>query len=560
LFLSQYRVMFKKNRISFFNGFRDFNRLKLLKSMIFLGFGGTIAVFLFIFFYRIFNYLKTVDIFGEMLTIRLITMVFLSFLSMLLFSNILTAISSFFISKDVEFLFSTPIRTEVVYTFKFIETFHHSSYMIMIFGVPVFAAYGMVYKADLLFYILALLVFIPFLMIPAAIGSGVTQVLMRFLPAKRTHQVLTVLGVTFLVVFILFMRLLEPEKLLNPIGAKLFMEYLDKMRIPSPSWLPSTIAAESIVSACKGDYSRFLSLFIVLLVLGLIFFFVSMIIANQLYRRGWADSKILKPRTNVRIESNYFKILRNLLKYFKPKTFAMIEKEIKFFFRDTSQWSQLFMLGALVILYIFNIRCLPIETMFLHNILAFLNICFAGFVLSGVAVRFAFPSISMEGRAFWMIQSSPVLVRDLVLIKFFIYLIPQVILVELIVLISNYLLDVSIFMYLFSGISVFFMTISLTGMGIGLGCLYPDFKADSPERVAVSAGGVIYMIASLAYIVLIIVFLASPMYSYFAGKLMFHAISNIYVHISYVLAFLVSTLVCYIPMKIGCKKLKGFDI
>ncbi|MBU1627512.1 hypothetical protein KKB18_09110 [bacterium] len=238
----------------------------------------------------------------------------------------------------------------------------------------------------------------------------------------------------------------------------------------------------------------------------------------------------------------------------------MIEKEIKFFVRDTSQWSQLFLLGALVLIYIFNIISIPVESKFMNNVLAFFNICLACFVLSGIAVRFSFPSISMEGKAFWVIQSSPVSLRNFVLIKFFIYFIPQLILAELIVIISNLILDVSNFMFFFSIVSVFIITGGLSGLGVGLGSIYPDFKAESPERVAISAGGIIYMITAVAYILIMIMLLASPIYSYFATKLNLTNISNTWVFSCYFLSFALSAAICYFPLKLGIKQLQDIEI
>jgi len=553
---AHYRAMFYKAHKIWHNLLSNFNRLEFVKINLLTGFGIALGILIFVFFYRIFNYLKTVDIFGEMLTIRLITMVFLSFISMLIFSNVLTSISVFFLSKDVEFLFSTPVGTGTIYFFKFMEMLYNSSYMILMFGVPVFIAYGFVYDANLPFYGLMILVFIPFLLIPAAFGSSVTQLLMRFLPARRTHQAMMALGVFFLVMIIMFIRFLEPEKLISPIGTQLFTEYLKKMRIPAPSWLPSTMAAEAIVSACKGEYGRFAFFLVPLVMIAAISYFVSMLLALALYRRGWDDSRILKPRTEPRKKARIPLPKMFFTGFLEPKSVALVAKEIKFFFRDTSQWSQLFLLGALVLIYIFNIINIPVDTKFLRNILAFFNICLAGFVLSGVAVRFAFPSISMEGKAFWVIQSSPVLIRKFVLIKFFIYLIPQLVLAEIIVMISNYILGVSDFMFYFYAISVFVMTIGLTGLGVGLGCIYPDFKADSPDRVAVSAGGVIFMISALGYLLIMIILLAGPIYSYFADKLKLGDINNFLVFLCYALAFFLSVFVCYLPLRFGMRRLQ----
>ena len=69
----------------------------------------------------------------------------------------------------------------------------------------------------------------------------------------------------------------------------------------------------------------------------------------------------------------------------------------------------------LVIVYVFNIKYLPLRgegvTFFLVNVIPFLNLVLAGFVLASVAARFIFPSVSLEGRTLWLLRSSPMPVR-----------------------------------------------------------------------------------------------------------------------------------------------------
>src|SRR2546427_5359230 len=71
-------------------------------------------------------------------------------------------------------------------------------------------------------------------------------------------------------------------------------------------------------------------------------------------------------------------------------------KDIKLFFRDTTQWSQLILLAVLVIVYLFNIKALPLHrgeqvSFFYVTLVSFLNLGLAGFVLASIAARFIFP-------------------------------------------------------------------------------------------------------------------------------------------------------------------------
>ena len=42
---------------------------------------------------------------------------------------------------------------------------------------------------------------------------------------------------------------------------------------------------------------------------------------------------------------------------------AMFYKDIKMFFRDTGQWSQVFIIGALIMIYVYNFKSIPINAL-----------------------------------------------------------------------------------------------------------------------------------------------------------------------------------------------------
>src|ERR671920_2419952 len=106
----------------------------------------------------------------------------------------------------------------------------------------------------------------------------------------------------------------------------------------------------------------------------------------------------------------------------------LVLKELRLFFRDTTQWSQLILLAVLVVVYVFNIKYLPLRgegvTFLLQNIVPYLNLVLAGFGLASIAARFIFPSVSLEGRTLWLLRSSPMPVKDLLWAKFWVGTIP----------------------------------------------------------------------------------------------------------------------------------------
>src|SRR5262249_46141072 len=91
----------------------------------------------------------------------------------------------------------------------------------------------------------------------------------------------------------------------------------------------------------------------------------------------------------------------------------LLLKDVKIFLRDVSQWSQLLLLLALVLVYLYNFRVLDLDRIpymsgMLKNVYAFVNLGMAGLVMSTVCARFVFPAGSAEGAAFWLTRASSI--------------------------------------------------------------------------------------------------------------------------------------------------------
>jgi ABC-2 type transport system permease protein len=136
----------------------------------------------------------------------------------------------------------------------------------------------------------------------------------------------------------------------------------------------------------------------------------------------------------------------------------------------------------------------------------------AGFVLSAVAVRFAFPAVSLEGKAFWIPQSAPISLRALLWSKFWLNFVPLLLLGELLLFLSNLLLRVPDWMMALSLITVALMTFGITAIGIGLGALYPNFNYENAAEIPTSFGGAVSMIVSVVFIAVTVAIEAWPIY------------------------------------------------
>ena len=194
---------------------------------------------------------------------------------------------------------------------------------------------------------------------------------------------------------------------------------------------------------------------------------------------------------------------------------ALLRKDLRLFFREPGQWTQALLLLGLVAIYLYSVKSLPLDvlpmdTRMLENVIAFLNVGVAGAVLASISVRFQFTSISREGRAFWVLHSSPIGAHRYLLSKFFMALWPSILLGEVLVLATNSMLHVDPLYAWVAALSIAVLSVGLTGMAVGLGALYPNFNADSAAQMAAGPGAILFMVLALLLVAGVVAVEAVP--------------------------------------------------
>ena len=564
--VTELRLLSKLRQQIIKNDVTHLTKEKVMRVSLLMGIGLIFFILDYLFFRRIISYVARIDVMdmveiGTILIARLLNMIFLTFLSMLLFSNVVLSLSTFYQSTDLPFLLSSPIRFVSIFTAKLVETMLNSSLMLLIFGIPIFVVCGQEYGASPIYYIAIPIMLLPFIAIPATIGISLTMLLARFFPVKRVQQVLTVFGLILGAGLVMLFRFLRPEQLVDEIGISQLLLYIKNSRIPTAPYLPSTWATEVLMSLLERNPAHALLNLLWLFLVAAAVYLLALRLAQVIYYSGWTGITESRTVKMIRRGTLSEKFLRRLT-FLHSTTRSLLMKDFKLFWRDTTQWSQLLMLAALLIIYFFNIKSLPLKNIYLKNLISFLNLGLAGFVLASIGVRFVYPSTSLEGGSFWVVHSAPIHYRRFLLEKFCIFLLPLLILGELLIIISNLLLEVEGYMMMLSAVTIFIITIGLTGLGVGMGAIYPKFINENPAQIAMSIGGILYMILSLAYIGVTIVLEAWPVYLYFSQQLSREAISGgeTGLYLAYTLVFGLSVCVTVIPLYLGVKRLQSFEI
>jgi ABC-2 type transport system permease protein len=453
--------------------------------------------------------LDAYDELGDYLLRIGLSWLFLTFLSFLAFSAVVTALSTFFLSEDLRLLLTAPVPLRRLFHARFFRTVGQSSWMVVIFLAPVLMGIGRARCAGLSFYLTSVLTIVPFAIIPVAAGTLATLFLVSTFPARRARDLLMLMGLLFAASLVILLRFIRPEQLLKVESLPDLTDFFSTLQSPVTPLLPSFWAGESLFASVQGgfDLLHFGALWTTAL--------AAIVVARMACER-WYFAGFSRAQEAPKARFTKLRGLDTVIGVLPITTVRrqLLLKDMKTFLRDVSQWSQLLLLVALVLLYLYNFRVLdldriPYMTGFIKNVYAFVNLGMAGFVMATVAVRFVFPAVSAEGAAFWIIRTSPVSMRDFLWSKFWTGLLPVLILTEVLTIAANQFLGVDPFLKTMAAMAIFFMSFALVGLAVGLGARYPRFNADVTQ-VAGSYGGVAFMIQAVLFVIVMILLLGWP--------------------------------------------------
>ncbi|MFI5235352.1 MAG: hypothetical protein ACHQXA_06555 [Gemmatimonadales bacterium] len=461
--------------------------------------------------HRVLVYLREAPEVGPLIASKILAVGLVAFLSLLLLSNLITALSSFFLARDLDLLISAPVDWLWFYLAKLGENLFHSSWMVVVMAVPIFAAYGVVFGGGPLFPLVAAAALLPLLIIPAAAGAAVTLVLVNVFPARRLRDFLTLIAVAAAAAFVLALRLARPEQLAHPEGFRNLIDFLTVLQAPSNPILPSQWAADMVMN-WLGHVADPLPI-LLLWSTAAAFVVLGALAHRRLYSSGFSRAQEGgDTRDGGRRQAAW---VTALLKPLGPLQREMLLKDVRVFFRDSTQWGQLILIAVLLAVYLFNISALPINTgervpLFVTTLVIFLNQGLTGFVLAAIAVRFIFPAVSLEGRQFWLLRSSPLDLGALLKSKYWTGTAPLLILALGLTVITNLSLKSALPILLLNVGTVAALTFAISALALGFGAVYPQFETENAAQIPTSFGGLVCMMSITGLLVVVIVIEAGP--------------------------------------------------
>jgi ABC-2 type transport system permease protein len=437
----------------------------------------------------------------------LLSLLLLVSVSALFSSSLTSAIGSFFTDLDLETYHAAPVsRTRLVLA-RWGKTLVQAGAIVFVFLLPLIAAFGRQYGTPWTFYVLSVIDLLLLLSIPVSLASLLIVVMVRFFPVRRVHQIVATLGVLVLVVIVVGFRMSRPERFFHELGAADVKSILKMIDLPGMDRYPTSWMATAIVEGAHDRNAPLLVRGYVVLAGGSLALFL--VVVRAIYFKAYVRARETLAPVALG-SSRLIALVDRILVHLDPVTRALVGKELRVLTRDVAQWSQLFLMIALLFLYLYNVQMLPLQGDARATLVAYANLAFSGFIVAAICLRFAYPSLSAEGRAVWLLQSAPISWRRLLVAKVVVYGIPLIGLSLVLTAAANILLDAGSTVWVATMVASLLVGLTLVSLGVALGSLSPQFNAENALQVGLSLGGFGYMASALLYVGLVLFLTARP--------------------------------------------------
>lgn len=477
---------------------------------------------------------------------------FLSLSVMLIFSNGIIIYSSLFKERETHFLMTCPIKRKHIFFYKFVESMIYSSWAFLFLGSPVILSYGRFYGADWSYFFLSVLFFIPFILIPAALGSIITLVIARYF-ARSRRAILLLLSIIIAITIAYLIYKTRAVRHFHPRQTAGWMqEIMGQLQFSQAKFLPNHWMTQGIISLSHQQYGRSFFFFMLTLSNGIFLVMLTYFLASRMYFKSFSLVHSINQKRKYFVkngrESFRTRILHQLLKRVSSRArlmVVMIIKDVKGFIRDPAQWLQFTIFFGLLLIYILNLRKLSynLRSPIWRNFIAFLNLGAVSFTFSTFTSRFIYPSLSLEGRKFWVLGVTPLKRSTIVMSKFFFSLMMGLIVSISLILLSDYMLEMPIETIRFHILTCILMCIGLSGISVGIGSVYVDFKEDNAAKIVSSFGGTLNLIVSILYVTLVIS----------SEVMIYHNLWTYHYAVGLSVAAAITIAFCFIPLLLGIK-------
>ncbi len=423
-----------------------------------------------------------------------------------LVSYVASGLWIYYRAGDTRLLLASPLPLGGLYGLRALETFLLTSWALAVVGLPALLALGRAHGRPPGFYLQGLGILALFATLIGAAGALLTAAAGGLFRRSPTRLAVAVSVAALVGAFTLaigrnvipsagdFYTIFEPGILNGKPASIKFIEAKFAL------WASHPFAA-ALHDAATGSHAGSGATRMALWLAPLAALVVAATLGLALYKRALpaiAESFVVGGGAAAPAGARRFP------RWLRGATGALVERDLIALVRNPHEWSRAAFIGFLLLLYTSFLFLAPLREVANRPSavarLLLLNTVAAGYFLTAFGLRFVFPSVSLEGRAAWVLFSSPVSLVRLFLAKLALYVALLSVAVVPIALAGTLRLVGDPALVATTAALLLMQVATTVTLLLAGGAAWPNFHESNPEALSTSGGGLVVTIGCLVYV------------------------------------------------------------
>ena len=338
---------------------------------------------------------------------RLFSFGFFAYTGVLIFSSLVFSLNALLLNPDLDLLLSSPRPVESVLAGRMVVQFLRLLLLSLLFTLPALVVLSVAAGNPLILVGFAAL-YVVYPVFPVVIISLATLFLVRFIPAGRGKEIVTVLSLALALginlVNFLFNPALRDSALRPRRGAA---ASLPDLPLASSPWLPSGWAGRGAAGILSGHWLLALEWSLILIAASSVVFAVGAHLSGRLYLAGWINAVPPRRRHAAVIRSHGSVRAIPLL---DRVVSSIVIKDWRMRTRDLAQLAR-FAMPVIFLFVLFGFRSSrllsSVQSLGNGPVAAMLGLLPSWILLLSLSSALGLTAVSLEGKNIWIYAASP---------------------------------------------------------------------------------------------------------------------------------------------------------
>ena len=431
---------------------------------------------------------------------RLFSLAFFAYTGVLIFSSLVFSLNALLLNPDLDLLLASPRPVESVLAARMVVQFLRLLLLSLLFTLPALVVLSFA-AANPLILVGFTTLYVVYPVFSVVIISLATLFLVRFIPAGRGKEIVTVLSLALALginlVNFLFNPALRDSALRPRRGGP---ASLPDLPLASSPWLPSGWAGRSAAAILSGQWLTALKWGLILVAISAVVFAVGARVSGRLYLAGWINTVPPRRRHSTGARPRHPVRAIPLL---DPVVSSIVIKDWRMRTRDLAQLAR-FAMPVIFLFVLFGFRSSrllsSVQSLGNGPVAAMLGLLPSWTLLLSLSSALGLTAVSLEGKNIWIYAASPNSVLRMLQAKCWSAALPTVAVVTLVAMVTEAVIRPGWLWAVTATALAVVQAAAITALMVAIGAVFARFDWTDVRRMLHPLAGLLGIIGFLVVI------------------------------------------------------------